>query len=378
VDYVTGNRADMKRYVRRVLIGTHSREIEGELMTFMRGQGWDLEAERPALLGIVEGGPMIRIDGVQLWANPRLARPDPAGLLAAPRLPGGICVKSCKEETEMPKKPIFHLGYHKIDSSSIQEWPLRQVFVSQRAKVIYCPIGKVACSFLKQQMVRISDVENPDWILQDVHFRTDHSYTGLHLKDYTPQEALSIISSPEMFRFAVLREPGARLLSAYMEKFVINRTMPNNIFHTRSVVEPVQRALGRTDPDFEHGVTFRQFITEVTSRPPRELDPHWRPQCLYLEGISYDRIYDFEEIDEVVSMLEARSGRRLPRQPSNVTGSGLGRFQPGAADLLPSQIEAIGQISHESFLQDDLQKAIKEYYQADYAILRDRTAKTRS
>ncbi len=278
----------------------------------------------------------------------------------------------------MPKKLTFRLDRHKIDSSSIQNWPLRQVFVSQRAKVIYCPIGKVACSFLKQQMVRISDVENPDWILQDVHFHTDHSYTGLQLKDYTPQEALRIISSPEMFRFAVLREPGARLLSAYMEKFVINRTMPNNIFHTRSVVEPVQHALGRSNPDFEHGITFRQFITEVTSRPPRELDPHWCPQYLYLEGISYDWIYDYKEIDTVVSMLEARSGRRLPRQPSNVTGSGLGCFQPGAADLLPSQVEAIGQISRESFLQDDLQKAIKEYYQADYAILRDRTAKTGS
>ena len=276
----------------------------------------------------------------------------------------------------MPQKPTSHPGDHKTGSLSIQDWPLRQVFVSQRSKVIYCPIGKVACSFLKQQMVRISDVENPEWILRGVHFRTDHNNTGLELKDYTPQEALRMISSPEMFRFAVLREPGARLLSAYMEKFVINRAVPGNIFHTRSVIEPVQHALGLSDPDFGHGITFRQFIAQITSRPPRELDPHWRPQNLYLEGISYDRIYDFEEIDEVVSMLEARSGRQLPRQPANVTGSGLGRFQPGAADLLPAQVEAAGRLSRESFLQDDLQKAIEEYYQADYAILRNRAANT--
>ena len=74
VEYVTGNFADMQTYVRRVLIGTHSREIEGELMTFLRENGWQLEVERPALLGIVQGAPMIRIDGVQLWTNPMLAR----------------------------------------------------------------------------------------------------------------------------------------------------------------------------------------------------------------------------------------------------------------------------------------------------------------
>jgi len=59
--------------VKRVLIGTHSRAIEGRLFTHFETLGWRLEMERPALAPPVAGRPEIKIDGVQLWANPALA-----------------------------------------------------------------------------------------------------------------------------------------------------------------------------------------------------------------------------------------------------------------------------------------------------------------
>ena len=76
VEYVTGNHTDMHQYVRRVLIGTHSRIIEGELMAFLGEKGWKLEIERPAILEINAQGTRVRIDGVQLWANPHLLQAD--------------------------------------------------------------------------------------------------------------------------------------------------------------------------------------------------------------------------------------------------------------------------------------------------------------
>lgn len=69
-DYVAGNAAAMARLVKRVLIGTHSRAIEGRLMEHFLDLGWRLEMERPALTELVDGRPQIRIDGVQMWANP--------------------------------------------------------------------------------------------------------------------------------------------------------------------------------------------------------------------------------------------------------------------------------------------------------------------
>lgn len=70
--YVTGNAEAMSRLVRRVLIGTHSREIEGALFAHFRAQGWLLEMERPAVAPPRGGQPFIQIDGVQLWHNPAL------------------------------------------------------------------------------------------------------------------------------------------------------------------------------------------------------------------------------------------------------------------------------------------------------------------
>jgi FkbM family methyltransferase len=73
VDYIKGNLADIDSYVARVLIGTHSRSIEGQLCEIFLDAGWQMEMERPALVQIKAGKPHTTIDGVQMWANPKLA-----------------------------------------------------------------------------------------------------------------------------------------------------------------------------------------------------------------------------------------------------------------------------------------------------------------
>ena len=74
-DYVLGNFPDFRRHVARVLIGTHSRQIEGHLTAHFLAAGWRLEVERPAMTPIHNGRPKLTIDGVQMWANPALT-PD--------------------------------------------------------------------------------------------------------------------------------------------------------------------------------------------------------------------------------------------------------------------------------------------------------------
>ena len=71
-EYVAGNAEAMARRVRRVLIGTHGRAIEGALFAHFEAQGWLLEMERPAIAPPLGGRAEIRIDGVQMWCNPAL------------------------------------------------------------------------------------------------------------------------------------------------------------------------------------------------------------------------------------------------------------------------------------------------------------------
>lgn len=272
---------------------------------------------------------------------------------------------------EVSAQELLKPGFQKIQTAHKTRlgWPLAQVFVSQRSRVLYCPIGKVACTFLKRQMVRISDVAHADTIIDHVHALTDTIITGLQLSDYPQQEARAFIDAPDYFRFAVLRNPRDRLLSAYIEKFVIGRTNTGNIRHTREVVAKVQGIDGATEPDFDRGITFRQFVSTVTGSNPARLDPHWRPQTQYLAGIRYDRLFRIEDIDSVIDMLEERSGRTLPRQAQNVTGSGNGTPRHGAADLLPADILALPRISGDSFFDDATDQAIAYFFAEDFVLL---------
>lgn len=55
-----------------IVIGTHSREIEGALFETFLKAGWLLEIERPAILALNDTGPVVTVDGVQGWRNPKL------------------------------------------------------------------------------------------------------------------------------------------------------------------------------------------------------------------------------------------------------------------------------------------------------------------
>jgi cyclopropane fatty-acyl-phospholipid synthase-like methyltransferase len=70
VDFVRANMTDIAGHVRYVVIGTHSREIEGALMTHFLEAGWRLEIDRPCIFNLVNGRPQIRVDGVQAWRAP--------------------------------------------------------------------------------------------------------------------------------------------------------------------------------------------------------------------------------------------------------------------------------------------------------------------
>jgi hypothetical protein len=74
-DLVESCRSVLDQRVSYLVIGTHSREIEGRLFAGLLGSCWRLEIERPAILALTEDGWSTTVDGVQGWRNVELA-PD--------------------------------------------------------------------------------------------------------------------------------------------------------------------------------------------------------------------------------------------------------------------------------------------------------------
>jgi len=61
--------AVLRERVAYIVVGTHSRIIEGRIMDTMRARGWRLEVERAAIYDLYPHGPQLSCDGVQAWRN---------------------------------------------------------------------------------------------------------------------------------------------------------------------------------------------------------------------------------------------------------------------------------------------------------------------
>ena len=70
----------LTQHVRRVMIGTHSRALDGQIMSIFHEAGWSLENEKPTIMAWRDGAPtletMARVDGLQVWRNPALIGPS--------------------------------------------------------------------------------------------------------------------------------------------------------------------------------------------------------------------------------------------------------------------------------------------------------------
>jgi len=66
---------ELNARVRWIIVGTHSRKIEGDLLELMCHAGWLLEHEKPVKFSFVPNSmkleEMTTVDGTQVWRNPR-------------------------------------------------------------------------------------------------------------------------------------------------------------------------------------------------------------------------------------------------------------------------------------------------------------------
>jgi hypothetical protein len=79
VDLISGSMDYLSKHVSYLVIGTHSRSIEGKLIDILLKNGWILEIERPAIFHMKQSELVTAVDGVQGWRNPELL-PEPQSI----------------------------------------------------------------------------------------------------------------------------------------------------------------------------------------------------------------------------------------------------------------------------------------------------------
>jgi hypothetical protein len=211
-------------------------------------------------------------------------------------------------------------------------WPANCYYVSPQNRLLYCPIAKVACTSLKVWWVQNECAslagEDPETLRP--HRKPHRQFRYEHYADELGDEPLD---DPRWFRFAFVRNPWARLVSAFVNKFVIwhgdtggmllnefRRALPRRI--AEQIVRNPDPAnvlapwwLLRSSAAWIEHFTFRQFVNHLATCNLVEADPHWRPQAEFLGPFDFHFIGRFEHLSRDFTELSRLLGRQvaLPR-----------------------------------------------------------------
>jgi hypothetical protein len=240
-------------------------------------------------------------------------------------------------------------------------WPLWQMVVLKKIRILYNPIAKCGSSSLRQAMVALSGM--PESITQ---LPLDTYCTGLQLGDLHLEEAQAILHDPDFLRIAVIRDPFDRLVSAYLEKFVLNRMDVGNRFHTTAVIAAIRGRAQLDEADFHRSISFAEFVDYLVTQPPEALDPHWCPQALYLKGTSF-QLFRLDRLDALDRTLIARGAAPVQGDRRNVTRQTAIEVPDAhrrAADSLPH-----ADIATSSFYDESLRRKVETYYALDLTLI---------
>lgn len=176
-------------------------------------------------------------------------------------------------------------------------------FVSERHKLFFLDAPKNASTTIKWVLADLEGAEiTPEpWIDETdlsacIHDRSLHPLPTL--LDFPEERQLSILTSAEYRRACVVRNPYARLVSAWADK--IRQVEPG----FSEVCDEIMQHSG--DDTASDVPTFREFANWVTqTNDPAACDAHWRAQTALLEPdrIQYTHFLRAEKLAEDLNAL---------------------------------------------------------------------------
>ncbi len=210
---------------------------------------------------------------------------------------------------------------------------------SKRHRYVYVEVPKTGCTTVKH-MLQLAEVDGDRSRLpRNAH---DRPYSPLLAPADDPDAFFAAFAGDGYYRFTFVRNPYARVLSAYLDKIVGNewerhRRLPQLGFA----------------PDSH--VTFEAFLERIVADPPDEMDIHWMPQTLIL---GYDRSrYDFFGRFESFQPHLERVASRL----------GMGAYFREVRDDRPHATGARSRLAE--FYSDRALAIVEDLYREDFETL---------
>ncbi len=163
---------------------------------------------------------------------------------------------------------------------------IADTWISPVHKYFCMAIPKAACSKIKIMLQQLEGLRLPAEPLH-VHFRATPGLRFVpSIADFATAEAIAILTDDDWFRFTFVRNPYARLFSAYKSQ-VMDLSSPYIGFR-----EAIRQHAGYpTPPGARLGrVGFADFVKQIAAQPDDQRDGHWKSQTgsLHRAAIDYD------------------------------------------------------------------------------------------
>ena len=212
------------------------------------------------------------------------------------------------------------------------------IHISLKNRYLYVETPKVACSTLKLTLARL-ELEDTDYYREDIHNR----YLSPLIRPAQVGDFGKFLQRPDILKFCFVRNPFARLLSCYLNKFVVRRD--------KGIVGELLRQKGLDQTDLDREIPFETFVSCIEETPISMMNAHWRPQYYQTlqDTIDYDVIGRLERMEEdMLRIGEMLSIDLLPYMKS------WDLHQTGARDQL------------EDFYSEDLRRRVVKIYEKDF------------
>lgn len=202
-------------------------------------------------------------------------------------------------------------------------------------------------------------------------------YLRQFVKDYrvmTEKLYTSSIYSPEWHRYAVVRDPYNRLVSAFVDKFC-------GADLKKKWVQKVITEVNSTDQHGNLQISFRQFVDYLENQDIDSVNPHWRRQTFVLENIKFDKIIDLKHLAAGLAELELKHGLAhkinfANRRQSNIYSKEKFQNMTFVGDLSNRQIinymDKSGYYPAKGLFYDEqLKKSVRKIYHSDFEFIKN-------
>ena len=244
-------------------------------------------------------------------------------------------------------------------------WARKRLLVSHQHKFIYCAIPKNASSSLMKSIVALESNLKTEKVFNSSR-DTIRKYVEINyaLSTYTYQETEQIIGN-NYFKFVVVRNPWARLVSTYLNLFVrlhehgnLNDLVINSAEYLRG-----RKPINKNSID----INFEEFVRYVCEETDQYLDQHCIPQYLFLGGIKYDFIAHMENLTEDLNCIQNKLQMTLELPKLNVTKYSASSIDINdASTLRPNQLRQLKKRpNYQAFYTPKLKDMVYKRYEKD-------------